>query len=316
MKRFVAAMILLSASLAAAQISPQFFAMHINRNTDPWPSTVGVQFSSWRSVASEVKWSDINTAPGVYDWTNLDKWLSFTAANGQTVLYTFYFTPSWASQCPSCTCNSGNEPPGGCYPPNDLNSDGTGTDQHVKDFITALMQHEGPGKIQYIEIWNEPNIPAEYGGTVAQLVSMARDVRQIAQSYDPNIKITSPPETGDGKGATKMLYLGAFLSAGGGQYVDVIGLHGYVQNPEDLITRINATLPRWRNTDRWANLSTSPKAAGANQALATQFLCRLTNSRDSLSATICRCCPRRCRGFTSLTTIRPRKAICGARTRA
>ncbi len=240
MKRFAAALILFSASLAAAQISPEFFGMHVNRNTDPWPSTVGVQFSTWRTVASEVKWSDINTAPGVYDWTNLDRWLSYTSEHGQSVLYTFYFTPSWASQCPSCTCNSGNEPPGGCYPPNDLNADGTGSDQHVKDFITALMQHEGPGKIQYIEIWNEPNIPTEYAGTVQQLVSMARDVRQVAQSFDPNVKITSPPETGDGKKATKMQYLGQFLAAGGGQYVDVIGMHGYVFNPEDIIGRVNA----------------------------------------------------------------------------
>ncbi len=225
---------------AAQPISPDWFAMHVLWQSSPWPSTVGLPFSSWRTVSSNVKWSDINTAPGVYDWTYFDRWMSEISANGQSVLYTMYYTPSWASQCPACVCNQGTQAPGGCYAPVDLNADGTGTDKHLKDFVTALMQHVGPGKIKYIEIWNEPNIPSEYAGTVPQLVSMARDVRQIAQSYDPQVEITSPPETGDGKHSAFMTYLGQFLAAGGGNYVDVMGMHGYVQNPEDIVQRVNA----------------------------------------------------------------------------
>jgi hypothetical protein len=37
------------------------------------------------------------------------------------------------------------------------------------------------------------------------------------------------------------LFLADYLAAGGGQYVDIIGLHGYVNVPEDIILRINAT---------------------------------------------------------------------------
>jgi len=242
MKRWWSALIVLLTAAAAAQISPQFFGMHDIALSDPWPTTVGVEFSSWRSVGSQVKWSDINTAPGIYNWTNLDSWLAYAAANGQSVLYTFYYTPGWASQCPTCVCNSGFEAPGGCYPPNDLNADGSGTDQYVKDFVTALMQHVGPGKVKYIEVWNEPNIPSEYMGTVQQLVSMARDVRQIARFYDPNISIISPPETGDGPDSSQMAYLAAYLGAGGGPYVDAIGLHGYVKQPEKIIPRIRNTI--------------------------------------------------------------------------
>jgi len=39
-----------------------------------------------------------------------------------------------------------------------------------------------------------------------------------------------------------MQYLASYLSAGGGAYVDIIGLHGYVLNPEDIITRVNNTM--------------------------------------------------------------------------
>jgi hypothetical protein len=242
MKRWiVVAITLFAVRVAGAQISPQFFAMHVISTLDPWPSTVGVQFSSWRSVSSEVTWADINTASGVYDWSHLDLLLAIAAANGQSVLYTFYYTPTWASSCPTCTCNSGNQTPGGCYPPADLNPDGSGTDLDLKNFITALMQHEGPGKINYIEIWNEPNVPIEWGGTVQQLVRMTADVRSIAKSFDPNVQITSPPETGDGSHSLQMTYLASYLAAGGGRYVDVIGLHGYVLHPEDIIVRINNT---------------------------------------------------------------------------
>jgi len=242
MRRWIAlGLILFASGIAGAQISPEFFAMHVLSTQDPWPSTVGVQFSSWRSVSSMVTWANINTAPGVYDWSHLDQLLDIAGQNGQSVLYTFYYTPTWASSCPTCVCNQGKQSPGGCYPPNDLNPDGSGTDLHLKTFITALMQHEGAGKISYIEIWNEPNVPSEWGGTIQQLVRMTADVRAIAKSFDPNIQIASPPETGDGDLGLQMNYLTGYLAAGGGRYVDVIALHGYVLEPEDIITRINNT---------------------------------------------------------------------------
>jgi hypothetical protein len=240
MKRTILALVLLMATAAAAQISPQFFAMHAS-SSYPWPTAAGVPFSSWRSVSSKVKWSDINTAPGVYDWTKLDRWVANTSEYGQSMLYTVYYTPTWASQCPTCKCNSGNTALGGCYPPVDVNADGSGTDQDLKNFITALMQHVGPGKIKYLEVWNEPNIPIEWGGSTQELVRMTQDVRAVAKAIDPNVQIVSPAETGDGKQSLKMIWLGNYLAAGGGQYIDIIALHGYVNNPEDIITRVNNT---------------------------------------------------------------------------
>ncbi len=223
-------------------ISAQWFAMHSIAQSDPWPTQEDVEFSSWRSLSAGIQWSKVNPSQGVYDWTYFDRWMSRVQQYGQTVLYTVYYTPTWATSCPSCSCNQGHGLPGSCYPPNDLNSDGTGTDQHLKDFVTALMQHVGPGKIQYLEVWNEPNNPAEWGGTTQQLVSMTRDVRKVALSFDPNIKISSPPETGDDKYGLQMVWLAGFLADGGGQYVDIIGLHGYVLNPEDIVARVSNTI--------------------------------------------------------------------------
>lgn len=202
---------------------------------------MGAQFGGYRSLSSAIKWSDINTAQGVYTWSRFDTWINTALAAGQDVLYTVYYTPAWASSNPTGYCTQGSLAAGGCYPPNDLNADGTGTNQHFHDFITALMDHVGPGKIKYLEIWNEPNITGEWLGTDAQLVRMAQDASSIAKSIDPAILISSPPETGDGSGGTNMNWLAGFLAAGGGQYVDVIGFHGYVSTPEAVGTRIDST---------------------------------------------------------------------------
>ncbi|MGO9127274.1 MAG: glycosyl hydrolase [Terriglobales bacterium] len=247
MKQRLAAMVFLTflyvSSATWAQISPEFFAMH-DFSPGTWPTMEGIEFSSWRSAPVNIQWADINTSQGVYDFSQVDVWLADTEKYGQSMLYTVYYTPSWASACPTCAClTGGRSHNGGCYPPSDLNSDGSGSDQHLKDFITALMEHVGPGKIQYLEVWNEPNITVEFTGTVQQLVRMAEDVNTVAKSYDPAIQIVSPAETGDGplpQDCVKMQYLSQYLAAGGGQYVDIIALHGYVWTPEDIITRVNA----------------------------------------------------------------------------
>jgi hypothetical protein len=229
---------------ASGQISPEFFGMHMGSIT-PWPTTVGVQFTNFRTLNSgQTHWSQLNPKSGVYRWSQIDDILQESGRYDVAVDFDFYWTPSWASSEPTASCGGSND--GGCYPPNDLNADGTGTDQHVKNFITALMQHEGAGKIKYIEVWNEFNIAEEWSGTIPQLVRITKDVSAIAKAYDPNIRIISPAETGDwvptNNDFTGMRWLGEFLAAGGGQYVDIIGLHGHNTLPESIIARTNSTV--------------------------------------------------------------------------
>jgi hypothetical protein len=218
-------------------LAASFFNMSINQRTSPWPTKMGANLAGVRLMTATMKWSDMNTAQGVYDWSNFDTWLADAGANGQDVLFTVYNTPAWASSNPTASCAA---TVGGCYPPNDLKADGTGTNQHFKDFISALVKHAGVGKIKYLEIWNEPNITTEWTGSYAQLVRMAQDASTVAKGIDPKILIGSPPETGDGKYSLYMNWLGNFLAAGGGQYVDSIDFHGYAyQTAEDIAVRIN-----------------------------------------------------------------------------
>jgi hypothetical protein len=228
-----------STSAPAYTIPESFFGIHVNKLSDPWPTTQGFKFGSYRTLGSQIKWNDINTAPGVYNWARLDRWLALAEQSGQDVMFTMFYTPAWASSNPTAVCAKGNFPAGGCYPPNDLNADGTGSNQHFRDFITALMAHVGPGKIHYLEIWNEPNIEGQWTGTFPQLVRMAQDAATIAKGVDPNLKIAAPPETGDGTNPGLLMnWTAKFLAAGGGPYIDAFGFHGYVNHPEEIAVRI------------------------------------------------------------------------------
>ncbi len=226
--------------------SGTFFGINTNVLKDPWPTTA-IPLSSWRSLGSAVKWADINTASGVYDFTRLDQWLSEAKANNTDVMFTTYATPSWASSrgqdsaSPNTCCAfEMQNGPGICDAPVDLNCDGTGADAIFTDFLTALVQHVGPGTIKYWEMWNEPNIPSEWNGEVdcassgvshpgdVMLARMAKDLRTTVTALDPNALFTTPAATDDTKAGD---WLGTYLtSTDGGTYADINAFHGYISN--------------------------------------------------------------------------------------
>ncbi len=202
-----------------------FFGMTGNSgliSRQPWPT---VPIGTLRLWDSSVSWAEINTANGTYDFSKLDAWLDKAAANGiPDVLYTFGHTPAFASSNPSdLSCSLG---PGQCDPPSDLNADGSGTDQYWISFVTAIATHVG-GRIKYWELWNEPHNPLFWTGTAAQMVRMAKDARGILLAINPNAVVVSPSP---GLRNVGQQWMASFLAAGGGQQVDIIAFHGYVND--------------------------------------------------------------------------------------
>lgn len=253
---------------AAQTISSNFFGMQMHvgiLGKQPWP---GDSFGTIRFWDTNTGWADINLSAGVYDWTTFDAWMATTKSHGITsLLYTFGKVPAWASSQPSDgTCDYG---PGECDPPNDLNADGTGTDQHWKDFVRAVATHAA-GRVKYWEVWNEPNILTRWTGTNAQLVRMAADARSIILGIDSSAILLSPcPAKGIAGTAN---WLAAYFSAGGAKYADVIAYHAYVQHKgaypvaEDVVTLIDNVSkvmaaygqigkPMWNTEGSWGKTS-------------------------------------------------------------
>ncbi len=215
-----------------------FFGMHVNRAVPgqfPYPT---IPFGSYRTLDSSILWSDLETAPGVYDFSpKLDNRLADAQKAGVDVLYSVYSTPAFHSSNPTdATCATAL---GACDPPSDVNADGSGTDASLIAFLTALVNHVG-NKIAYYEIWNEVNITTEWTGTNQQLVRMAEDMRNTILAVNPNAKFLSPSYTdlafaGSGAAGKMADYLyHSPLSDGttGSSVADIINFHGYVFNAD------------------------------------------------------------------------------------
>src|SRR5437868_11779365 len=162
---FLVVAALATATRASAQTDGHLFGLSgttglISR--EPWPSDA---FGDLRLWDSSTAWGQINTSAGVYDWSTLDAWLTAASQHGKDVLYTFGVVPTWASSNRNdTTCFY---LAGACDPPNDLNPDGTGTDQHWKSFVTAIATHSynrTAGHIKFWELWNEPDEPWYWTG--------------------------------------------------------------------------------------------------------------------------------------------------------
>jgi hypothetical protein len=180
---------------------------------------------------SGMKWADIETASGSFDWSKMDLTVNTLATNpncAMSVIYTHGNTPIWASACagqadpspclPGPTssgygggtqCAPGTSIPGtsdfSCTPPSDIAADGTGTDLQFQTFVNALVTRYA-GKIAYYEVWNEadsPNFwcpdpsggsgaPATCAGSIPRMIRMGWDEYNIVHCVDPTAKVLSP----------------------------------------------------------------------------------------------------------------------------
>ncbi len=233
------------------------FGMHQLSRTQGAPS---VAYGFVRLWDSQTGWSQINTAQGVYDFTKFDARLNDAKLKGADVLYNLGRTPVWA-QCSTSTSSACTQLPdcsyldsgaGQCYWPGDLNADGTGTNQHWKDWVTAVAMHAislDPSQYAHVhmyEIWNEPNTKGNWRGTPAQLARLTQDAACIIKGtgcsqpgIDATAKIVGVPYVGGStaipNNSTAYLY-----TAGASQYVDAIAFHGYSTEPEDLLGIVSA----------------------------------------------------------------------------
>jgi len=227
-----------NASTGGNTIQNTFFGADFN-GAAVWPPTDGqnqiATIGALRLWDDGIKWGQLNTANGTYNWTGLDNWLNRAQSSNMDVLYTFGDTPQFAA---AATAPSGCLQPGpySCAAPVDVNADGTGTDAYFSAFVTALVTHAA-GRIQYYELWNEPDCNCFWAGTQAQLVRMGKDAAAIIRSLDPNAKILSP----SAHGPTMATWFDGYVAAGGAPNFDIVNVHMRGQNgtnqiPESFLT--------------------------------------------------------------------------------
>ena len=219
----------------------------------PWPSA---KFGTLRLWDTGTSWTSLEPVQGVWNWQPLDIWVAAAEQHGvKDILLTLGQTPPWASSQPDDVNYIGAGAPA---PPTD--------NQYWRDYITAVAQRY-KGRIRYYEIWNEPNDPTYYTGTVAELAELTAEAYAILKSVDPGNTVLSPAAYAPG-------YLDQLLQAGMAQNVDMIAYHFYETPPEaaaadianvNLVMAANgvSSMPLWATEGASGDNTTQPEALAA-----------------------------------------------------
>jgi polysaccharide biosynthesis protein PslG len=210
-------------------IKETFFGISVTalRQGLPWPVPASAPFPTAGKAVSGSYWAQVEPSKGTFDWEPIDNWLTAgKAARVTTFMYTFFETPEWASSNPSqpCSATQGHNILGCAAPPASMSD--------WEDFVTAVVSRY-KGQIQYFELWNEPNVPTEFSGTVSQMVTMAQSAYRIIKSIDPAATVVAPSPSFGGVLSSdpncanvSTCWLAAYFAAGGGEYADAVGFHG------------------------------------------------------------------------------------------
>lgn len=154
------------------------------------------------------------TARSAQQVRELDAFLAAAAHRHLRVLATVVDTPCWASSEPGKQCPPGPSDYQGRYPPTNP--------QDYANFLTQLVHHVRH-RIQYYEIWNEPNI-ARFWAQPDPVVytQLLRAAYRAIKAQDPSAQVLAGATSGADVGFVNGLY-----EAGAKGYFDALSVHPY-----------------------------------------------------------------------------------------
>ncbi len=160
------------ATATDVRVGHAFFGVHDRSGA----SYAAVHEGSVRLWDVGVRWDQVETTPGHYDWTRLDGLVAGAQAAHAQVTMVVAGTPSFYAKSPT-------------KPPRDL--------ADYTRFVRALMKRYrdfgGHRGISAYQVWNEGNIGVYWTGTPAQLAGLTRAMWQVRQRWDPQAKVIAPP---------------------------------------------------------------------------------------------------------------------------
>jgi hypothetical protein len=193
-----------------------------------WVRCLDTNWATW--------WKRVEPEKGKFNWP--DEMVDNIRSNGLEILGLIIYPPSWVSSAPV-------ELPQESilhrlYPPRDLDA--------VANYV-GLMVKRYRSKIDYWEIWNEPDWA--WKGTPYEYVKFSKVVYEAAKKANPDCKIV-------GMGGTNSLpWIEETCKAGILDYTDIISIHGYemglTTSPgqfEKDFGKIEENLREWRSAIR------------------------------------------------------------------
>jgi hypothetical protein len=211
------------------------------REVEPWKRDRTVEMArqaglgwakqqfAWAEIEPLRKGEFVDPVAGGSSWAKFDQIVDLYRDRGLQVIARLDRAPAWAR--PADTRPE--------TPPAHLEDFG--------DFVHAFVTHFA-GRVQYVQIWNEPNIYPEWGEQAVDPVAyteMLKIAYERAKEADPNVYVLSAPlaltlgelhpDPGRWRSMPDLDYLEAIYEAGAGDYFDILSANafGFDRPPED-----------------------------------------------------------------------------------
>lgn len=168
-----------------------------------------------RRVRLGLDWTDIEVAPGVYNWSRTDYLVSTARAEGADILGIILTTPVWARD-PAALTTFHSMPARA----SDLGN------------FAAVAAKRYASSISDWEIWNEPNNPAfaAPAPSVARYVEMLSAASTAIRSVEPSATIVTgglAPAGDTGGWISPLTFVEQLYSIGDRAQWDAVGMHPY-----------------------------------------------------------------------------------------
>lgn len=163
-------------------VNPYGANFFLEREVEAWKRERTVRMAREAGIGwarQEFIWAEIESDPGVYNWSKYDDIVDLLQSNGIQVIARLDRPPAWARTQASATGSSG--------PPDDFDAYGK--------FIEAFARHF-EGKVFYFQIWNEPNLAREWNDAPVDPAAYTRLLKIAylsAKGVDTDIRILSAP---------------------------------------------------------------------------------------------------------------------------
>ncbi len=215
-------------------VNPYGANFFLDREVEDWKRDRTVRMAREAGIVwakQQFSWEEIEKRKNQFDWDKSDQIIATFEKHNLQIIARLDRPPAWAHKDKTIAQ----------APPDDLNDYG--------DFVDAFVRRYR-GRVNYIQVWNEPNIFPEWGNRPVDPFGYAA-LLQIAytraKAANPNIRvlsaplaITTPgepwaPGSDKWRATDDLVYLDALYKAGAKDYFDILSANafGLRASPDD-----------------------------------------------------------------------------------
>jgi hypothetical protein len=210
-------------------VNPYGANFFLDREVEHWKQEKTLEMARGAGITwikQQFSWEEIEPQrKGEFDWAKYDRIVELADQYGMQIIARLDRPPDWTRQDNRFKTR----------PPDDLEDYG--------DFVYAFVAHYR-GRVGYVQIWNEPNLTAEWGFERVDAVAYTRLLEvahRRAKEADPRIVVLSAPlaitlEDASMRGNhNDLIFLEQMYQAGAGDHFDILSANafGLDRPPED-----------------------------------------------------------------------------------